>query len=393
MAFFAHPPQAPLKRDKLALDMNRNIRVRESITDRNHTFANNVRFLSMAAIIGIHTLTSYPSALGLPSMPAHLLYFMQPLKFGTIGFFLISGFLFGERVDQYSPFEYFSRRLRNIFLPWFVWFMMFFALRMGVNFLRGRHSSSYYTQAFTTGKTCLLDTAFWFVPNLLIALAVLLIFRRFLNHVWVGLVFLLTSLFYGINIYGHWFAVRHTHAAFGFVFFLWLGAWSSWHFPVLERRLARVPAGLIISLVLLTHMLALAESRFLFAQGSIDPMNTLRISNQLYSVATVLAIVKLRRAVWPHFVDVRANTFGLYLTHTVVLALIAAMSRQLLPHLAAPSWWIGNYGALLLLPLIFVVAYGGCLLIVRALLAYPRLRWTVGLPVKNRQSAGKLVTA
>src|ERR1700751_3180095 len=74
--------------------------------DHNHLFANNVRFLSMAAIIGIHTLDNYPSAVALTSIPPYLFYLVQPLKFGTIGFFLVSGFLFGERIEKHSPFEY-----------------------------------------------------------------------------------------------------------------------------------------------------------------------------------------------------------------------------------------------------------------------------------------------
>lgn len=83
--------------------------------DNNHLFANNVRFLSMAAIIGIHTLENYPGAVMLTSIPPKFLYLLQPLKFGTIGFFLVSGFLFGERIEKHSSFEYFKRRLRGSF--------------------------------------------------------------------------------------------------------------------------------------------------------------------------------------------------------------------------------------------------------------------------------------
>lgn len=87
-------------------------------TSANHLFANNVRFLSMAAIIAIHTMDAYPGG------PVAHRYLAQLFKFETIGFFLISGFLFGERIDRYSSIGYFTRRLRSVFLPWSVWYLL-----------------------------------------------------------------------------------------------------------------------------------------------------------------------------------------------------------------------------------------------------------------------------
>ncbi len=347
--------------------------------DENHLFANNVRFLSMAAIIAMHTLESYPSAMRLVARPDPLFYLVQSLKFGTIGFFLVSGFLFGERIDQYSPLLYFRRRLRNVFAPWVIWFSLFAALRLVADCLHGRITGFGLTQTLTVCKSCLLDTAFWFVPNLLIALALLLVCRRYLKSAWTGLVLLLASLFYGVNIYGHWIPVLHTQAAFGFVFYLWLGAWSAWHFRALQERLARVPASVMAGLILLTLGLAMAESKLLLGLGSIDPLNTLRITNQAYSVVVVLAIVRLKRAVWPRFVDVREHTFGLYLTHTAGVALVCFALKQIHPPAALISGWQSGLTAIWVIPAMFVVVYGGCLVLVGALRSIPILRWTVGL--------------
>jgi len=60
-------------------------------------------------------------------------------------------------------------------------------------------------------------------------------------------------------------------AILGFVFYLWLGAWGAWHFPALEKLLARVPAIAMLGLIFLTLTLALAETKLLHALGSIDP--------------------------------------------------------------------------------------------------------------------------
>jgi len=92
----------------------------------NYLFVNNVRFMSMLAIVWVHAETLW----GTSSQPtAHYLQLslLQFLKFGTIGFFLISGFLMGEGVTRSSPATYFRRRVKAILLPWafwgFIWFL------------------------------------------------------------------------------------------------------------------------------------------------------------------------------------------------------------------------------------------------------------------------------
>lgn len=356
----------------------------------DHVFANNVRFLSMAAIVGVHAISAYSSIVRLPAVSLPLTYFGQSMKFGTIAFFLVAGFLFGERIDVCSPREYYMRRLRNVLAPWLLWFLLFGSLVLAGDVVHKRFAGSIMSHAFTIYGNLLLDTAFWFVPNLLFALALLLLFRRFLIDVRMGLAFLLASLFYGVNIYGQWIPVRHPQAVFGFVFYLWLGAWCAWHFPALEKRLARIPASAMLGLIVLTLALALAESKFLTSLGSIDPMNSLRISNQIYSVVVALGIVKVKRALWPRFVDVRKHTFGLYLTHVFGLGVLTVALKRILPHWAALSIWRESTVGLLLILAIFCLTYAGCLLAVKALLSNPRLRWTVGVfarsGARHRQS-------
>ena len=358
-------------------------------SNTDHTFANNVRFISMAAIIGVHSIGSYSVIAQLPSVPALLLYFEQPLKFGTIAFFLVAGFLFGQRIDTCSAFEYFEKRLLNVFVPWLVWFSAYFSLVLGADFIHGRLADSNFSQLVAECEDCLKYTAFWFVPNLLLCLAILLLFRPFLKSIRTGILFALASLFYAVNVYGHWVPVTHTRALFGFVFYLWLGAWCAWHFPALEKWIERIRVGAVVALLLLTLALALAESRLLYTLGSIDPMNTLRISNQVFSVVMVLAIMKLKRAVWPHFVDVRKHTFGLYLTHTSCLAVLASVLKRILPRSPQSLMWRTGTEGLLLGLLLFCLTYAGCLIVVRVLLSNDRLRWTVGLPAGGKNTVSE----
>jgi peptidoglycan/LPS O-acetylase OafA/YrhL len=351
----------------------------------SYLFVDNVRFLSMAAIICMHTTIWYFYYFQGSPIQATLNYLIQPLKFGTIGFFLISGFLIGRKINQYSPLQYFRRRLRNVFVPWCVWYFMSCGLRICADFVNGRASDFNFKYLVGLCQASLFMYPFWFVPNLLVAMAILLTFHRFLNDVRIGLVFLSASLFYGVNIYGCWIETGHTRAVFGFVFYLWLGAWGAWHFPELQKRVTSIPAGVMLGGVLFALSFAFAESKLLVMLGHVDPLNTLRISNQIYSIVIVLAIMKVRFALWPSVVNVREHTFGLYLTHTVAQFCLWWEFKPIFRYFAAAPLWVASIGTVILIPTLFILIYGGCLLVVQILLAYPKLRWTVGLSGKGHQ--------
>lgn len=349
--------------------------------DADHVFINNVRFLSMAAVICMHSLECYLAIFAVSSLPAWLSFLIQPFKFGTIAFFLASGFLFGERKDQFSGISYFKRRLRTVFLPWTFWFLLYVALLLAVDAIHGKIPFHLFhatlAAMYVKGKEALFTTAYWFVPNLLIAMAILLMCRRLLGSVWFGLGFLAVSLLYGVNIYIQWFPVEHAKAVFGFVFYIWLGASAARYFRSIESRIARVPVAVFGGVVLGTFLLAIAEEKLLMLRGSMDPMNSLRITNQIYSVVAVLLIIKLRRPLWPKFVDVRTQTYGLYLIHSVVILAICGRLRRVVAMVKASGWQFTAAETLALLAVVFVAVYGLSLGIGAWLLRHPRLRWTV----------------
>jgi len=360
-----------------------NVRHSRSETATDNLFVNNIRFLSMAGIIGVHTLGSSGSLFHTPSTAESISYFTQPLKFGTIGFFLISGFLLGERIDQCSPTRYFVRRLRNVFLPWLVWYVLFSALRLSSDLIHRRVEQLSFTSVYHACGQYLLTSPYWFVPNLLIALAIILALRKHLDDIRIGFAFLVASLFYSVNIYGHWATSQHTAAVFGFVFYLWLGAWSARHFKQVEKWIVNIPKSIVLALVLLSLALALVEMRLLCVIGSNDPANSLRISNQVYSVMVVLAIVRMRSAVWPRFINVRENTFGLYLTHAIALRFVVSAMTHAHVYPVASSTWEASMDALAFATAMFVITYAGSLVVVRTMMAHRSLRWAIGLPVKR----------
>jgi hypothetical protein len=294
----------------------------------------------MVAIISVHVTTAPP----LTAILAHRglsLALATPFKFGTIGFFLVSGFLMGERVDRCDPFQYFAKRTKRIFFSWLAWFSIYAALNFALfvatdNLGRSNPLKSIYW----TLSYCLFYSAYWFVPNFLIGLATILALRRFLYTLQLGIFLLAINLVYVVNIYRLWFPSLHTQAIFGFVFYLWLGSYIAHHFDSFNRALSRFPMAIFIILAFATAALSYGETTLLRALHNPDPLNTLRASNQLFSLSIALLLFKIPRPTWPSFIDVRRYTFGIYLTHTIITFLVLGalkLARQRLPVLSTVS--------------------------------------------------------
>jgi len=307
---------------------------------------------------------------------------VTPFKFGTIGFFLISGFLLGERVDRRNPVDYFLRRLKRVFVPWLFWSIMMCAVLV----IKGPagHGPEYANwsevlhSVNSNLRFTLFRTAFWFVPNLLLCIAVLLAFRRHIYSLKLGFVLLALNLVYVVNIYMLWFPSLHSQALFGFVFYLWLGSYAAQNFERISNVLNRIPAAAFVAASLITAVAAFGESHLLAGLKSPDALNTLRLSNQLFSIFIVLMIFKFTRASWPRFIDVRQHTFGLYLSHAIVLLLLMHLLRHA-PLLTPSSVFAGDVEGVLLWIAVSVLAYICCLLVTIWLASQPSLQWMVGL--------------
>jgi membrane-bound acyltransferase YfiQ involved in biofilm formation len=236
----------------------------------------------------------------------------------------------------------------------------------------------------------LFETAFWFVPNLLLCIAVLLIFRRHLYSPWLGAGLLLANLVYVVNIYKLWFPSQHTVALFAFVFYLWLGSYAAQNFQKISGFCARVPAWVFLVLSILSGAAAYSETCLLKSLHNPDPLNTLRLSNQIFSIFVVLLIFKFTRATWPGIVDVRRHTFGLYLTHAIVLTfLLYPLKRIHLP--AGSSVRAADVASVALWATTAIGTYLICLGVTRWLAGNSSLEWMVGLfPQEPRRSKDRV---
>jgi fucose 4-O-acetylase-like acetyltransferase len=347
-----------------------------------HLFVDNVRYLSMVSIVFIHCW-AVVGAVG-RSEPLQRDLVWTPLKFGTIGFFLISGFLLGDRLKTMNALEYLGRRMKRIFLPWLVWYLLFCAMcvleihherRLG--YTRGASELKLIGQQM---YLCLFESAFWFVPNLLLGICVLLAFRRYLYSWGLGAALLAINLFYVANINMRWIPSRHSEALLGFVFYLWMGSYAAANRDTVTGWVARVPMSMMSGVTALAGLVAFGEARLLEGHA-VDPLNTLRLSNQVFSVLFVLTLVKVGRPLWPRFLSVRRETFGVYLTHMIVLF---AAIRVVLHFLHDGSRWRMSQGSALLLWVIVASAtYWVSVMVTRVLAAVRVTRWTVGVVGKG----------
>ena len=286
----------------------------------------------MFAVVALHCTRVF--TLG-ASESAPLYYAVSTaLKFATIGFFLVSGFLLHHDLERHTNSQLLHKRLRKVLLPWIFWCALYIASIALSDLTQNRGAAlpgeSLPAVLFAEAIRSLTATSLWFVPNLLAGLAVLLLFRRRLDSLAFGAALLAANLFYTANIYAQWIAPNHTRAVFAFVFYLWLGRFAAAHLPHFAPLVERIATTFLLALTLLAAAGAFAEARLLLHLHSVDPLNTLRLSNQLFSILAVLCLAKLGRRTWPRFVDVPRHIFGIYLSHALIVGLVLTAVRRLL---------------------------------------------------------------
>lgn len=344
-----------------------------------YLFIHTVRFWAMVALACMHCGVKFSNYESVSVTETTLL--VQPFKFGTIAFFIISGFLLGDRLPSSDRLAYLRRRSSRLVPPWALWYIVWILYAFQGD-LRRSHAEGLSLTVHLMGATlysdgvrCLLETPLWFIPNFLVALTCIVMLRRWLNDLRLGAILLAINLFYGVNVYTRWLPSRHTEAVFGFVFYLWLGAWCALRKDRVQKW-AEMRSPWWLSLwALAAASIALWEADVLRAHNSPDAMNTLRFGNQIYSVLMVILLVRIRRRTWPAFVDVAENTYGIYLTHGLVISLAFTVGMRILP---VRGHHLGFAGILLTWAILAPTAYVLSLQLTKALAADERWGWAVG---------------
>lgn len=345
----------------------------------DHLFVNNIRFLGMLGIIAVHTKYWEGSFSENATQGA----IEQVFKFGTICFFMISGYLLGSKIQASGRLAYYKKRLDNTFKPWLTWASIYAGLFMLLSLRDGFDPNTLFGVVWNT----LFYTNYWFIPNFFIALGILLLMHRWFNRPWFAALLVLAAAAYGFNLYVGLVPTAHTTALLGFVFYLWLGVQVHAHEGRIRVVLDRTPYWVLWLTVGAFFAASLLEASALSGREG-DALNTLRISNQLFSLSVFFLLMKVKRKLSPAWMNVRRHTFGLYLIHWIPTTLGGIALNRLLSMLhgvskddfvANPLAYSSVPERLLVWLAFFVVVYGGTWALTAAV-ARSRQSAVVGAP-------------
>jgi hypothetical protein len=343
---------------------------------KNFDFVDTIRCIAMIGIVFEHAVYNGSDIFQLYSTK-HIIYIglLQLSKFGTIAFFVLAGFLLGSKFFSYSSWEYFKRRLSTVFVPWLIWSIIFILALLVQKYVVLKDKFVLGELLWENTKLTYLYTNYWFIINFMFCIGLLLIFKRYLYQWWLGLLLFLASLVYSVNVYFEWFKPSHTIAIFGFVFFLWLGAMLNKKWDWVEEKIKKTPYLVFIVLFLASFILSVLDTVNLIEHDSIDPYNTLRISNVIYSLATIFLFFKIKNFKFIKYLKPRETTFGVYLIHYIILVILIP---ELLRPLKLPAIQELTIGGLIFYVLCrFVLVYGITMFLIWSINKY-RYRWLIG---------------
>lgn len=339
------------------------------ITDapkRSYTFIDNIRCIAMMSIVFEH---SY-GVLNGPYYSSRFWAYINVVqldKFGTVIFFLLAGFLIGDKFTDYTPGQYLKRRFSSTFGPWLFWSLFYIAcmiidLRITGNMY---HDDRFNIHNILNGvRITYLYTNYWFIINFMVSITLLLIFKRHLySNIFGGILLSFTGI-YCVNIHYQWFDPSHTTAILGFIFFLWLGAQMRKYWDAVEEWVSKLSYGWIFLAFAITYALSLGEMLMLIKNHSVDPYNTLRISNVLYSLTVFVLLLKIRNFPLLKYLNPRQTTYGIFLIHYIIAVFLL---KELIRPLNIDQDQLSTFTYVLFRLACFVVVYSITMLIVTGL--------------------------
>lgn len=297
------------------------------IVKKNFDFVDTIRCISMIGIVYEHCTMvgeAHYASFFSGMMQASV---MQFFKFSTIAFFLIAGFLINHKFTEYTPLQYIKNRFKSTIGPWSFWLNVLVLLDV-VNLVvkyfiyHGTHPMPDNFFAYLAGLyyDIIFFSSFWFILNFLICISILLIFKRYIYNIYFGAVLGLISIFYSVNLYYGWVLTSHSTALFGFVFYLWLGAFINKNYDVISLFIKKTSIWWFIGITVFFFILGDLETVYLKEIAIEDAYNTLRISNILYSLSFFVVLLKIGPiASVNKYLEPRQTTFGIYLLHQIII--------------------------------------------------------------------------
>lgn len=307
---------------------------------------------------------------------------MQFFKFATICFFLIAGFLINHKFQEYKPLAYLKNRFKNTIGPWVFWITILMLVNIGAMLVKYyRSGSSEMTDNFFAylGEQYYITvffSSYWFILNFLICIAILLAFKKYIYKIWFGAILACLSLFYSVNLYYDWIITNHTIAVFGFVFYLWLGAYINKYYAEIRAFMKRTSIWFFLALTAFFLLLADLEIIHLKNLDVIDAYNSLRITNVLYSLSFFLLLLKVGPISFLNkYLAPRKNTYGIYLLHPIILVhLLPEILRPFKISINTLSLFEGTVYCIVRFLIVYLISFGLVWLI-----GWTKIKWSIGV--------------
>ncbi|WP_251549828.1 acyltransferase family protein [Neobacillus muris] len=254
-------------------------------------------------------------------------------------FFIVSGFLFGEKVKtnlkKFNYFKSYTFNLIRLFVGWYI-FYLFYDLVIGIVFALVRGNSVKaaavdYIKSLPDLSVIYYgvgDTAYhlWFLTALIWSIGILFLFISINKlHLLLFISFVLNLLgLFGQTYSGIFHLPIDTRDALFFgVFYVSLGSYISKHFERIKPIIDKVKSMTLLYLFLFSCVLQMIESYVTVkmlngTQGGIGyylstiPLTvslfTLLLKNKNFGKSTIMA-------------SIGANTFGIYVTHILFISM------------------------------------------------------------------------
>ncbi|WP_170131165.1 acyltransferase family protein [Deinococcus yavapaiensis] len=353
--------------------------------------------MAIISVVVLHCLLAVPGPNALINIAL-----VQALKFGTISFFVIGGYLFG-RQNPHDSETYLRRRLTTLLSPWAFWAVVYllFSLMRDASF-EGVPVVHPPAPAYLLAKArwLLFETGYWFVPNFFVTQCLVTILWRKKQPLWLLAAAFLFSTIYALNIYTNWTSLpNHSEALLGFLPFMLLGVLAAKNAQKVEE-VARKTSWWIVGVLCAGPFLAgVLEGWFLHVHEGLDlgaSMNTLRLSNQLYSLAVLFGLYKLflTRPRWK--LDGRQLTYGVHLVHQPILEAVAILpfsyyfANYTLVYTFASHWMPGVVAHLLTWGVFSGTTYAASTMLATLI---ARSHWSGLIGIRTRQVPRQAITA
>lgn len=299
---------------------------------QRYLFIDFIRFWGMFSIVYIHSIQASDAAF---EMKKNLLdygylydYLLIPLKFGSVCFFMISGFLLGDKLMHSPRLSFLKKRFNNTMIPYLV-SMVFFIFWNSLRYTFGAKSHIglpvYFSNLLVDLKHTLLYSPYWFIWNFFIAVSVVVIFRKYIFTAIFPVALLAITILYSANVYLNLFTPIHTSAIFAFIFYLWAGVFIHKNKNAVSAFIKKTPLILLLFFTTVFLLASIYETEILYARNSVDANNTLKFSNQLFSIGMFFVLMKISDIGVPRFFNPNKEAFGIYLYHMFFVVLFARL--------------------------------------------------------------------